>query len=169
MKYIYFLIVLILLGCNDNTFTTCPIGKKIIFPIDSLIQYNSYEYKNSNTFEVVLLLEASCPVCVEEIYQLYSYLQQKNIAKAQFVVILTGHDSEFIRYHVKEINSFEFPILFDPEDKFIKINKLGIMKFNNCVLIGPDNVIKSCGSPFLEPIAEKKCRKIIKNEKKKDK
>lgn len=70
MKHVHYLLVLLLLGCTDNTITTCPVGKKIVFLIDSLKQYNSYEYKKSDIFNIVLLLEASCPGCVEEIYQL---------------------------------------------------------------------------------------------------
>lgn len=165
MKRFFYLIVLLLLGCTGNTFNECPVGKKIVYPVDSLKQYNSYEYKKSkNTFNNLLVLNASCPPCIEEIYRLDAYLQQGTMEETQFVVILTGQDSEFTQSHINEINSFEFPILYDPADKFVKMNKLGILKLkqSNCVLIGPDSIIKNCGSPHINPKVARKQKRIIK-------
>lgn len=163
MKYIYILIILLLLCCTGNTFNECPVGKKIIYPVDSLKQYNSYKYKKSNTFINLLCLNASCPPCIEEIYRLDAYLQQGTMEETQFVVILTGQDSEFTQSHINEINSFEFPILYDPEDMFVKMNKLGILKLkqSNCVLVGPDNIIKNCGLPYSNSKVAREQKRII--------
>ncbi len=164
MKQVYFLIVILLLGCTDNTSTDYLVGKKIIYPIDSLKQYNSCKHKKSNSFNVLLCLNASCPTCIEEIYRLDAYLQQGSMEETQFVVILTGQDSEFAQSHINEINSFEFPILYDQADKFIKMNELGILKLkqSNCVLVGPDSIIKNCGSPHLNPKVARKQKNLIK-------
>ena len=129
------------------------------------MEYNCFEDLSFERFKIVCLFEASCPVCIEEIYKIDNYIHSKNGMRinAQFIVILTGFDSEFTRYHLKEINSFEFPIMYDPEDKFVKKNKLGILKFSNCILVSPDNIIKACGIPYLNTSVEKEYKKLIKN------
>lgn len=161
--YFHFLLY-ILISCSNGQEINCPVGKKLLYPIDSLKEYNHVDKLNLNSFKIVYVFEASCPVCIEKIYKIDSYLQNtKDDINAQIIVILTGLDSEFTRFHLKETNSFKFPIMYDPENKFIKENKLGILIVKNCVLIGPNDIIRACGIPYSNSSDERKFKKIIKN------
>ncbi|MDZ7739723.1 MAG: hypothetical protein U5K32_11790 [Bacteroidales bacterium] len=164
MRCILCITVIVFYSCANANISDCPVGKAIDYPIDSLQQYNDYEYINDTNFKTIYCLDASCPPCIEELYKLNLYIDKLNTDNNTYVVILSGKDSEFTQSHVNDIGSFNFPILYDPLNKFFKDNDLGILKLrnHNCILVSPDNIIKNCGNPYLSRKVERENKRIIK-------
>lgn len=157
MRLIYILLLVftcLAIRCKDypekrNSYND-QIGRSIILNYDSLKLFNNFSdssYKQN--WKILTVLQMGCPSCIEEVEKLNGlFLNEGKLNQIDLVVILTGEFSDYSYFHLVENNTYNFPILWDKDNHFIKSNKLGYLEYEKGLLINNVNKIIQIGSPI---------------------
>jgi hypothetical protein len=156
-KYVYFILCLVLFGCNDNlkfideymSIHSDINKRKIIFP-QNLYLYNNVNSQNINSKskKIIITGDISCPICLKVLNEIEIFIQKNQ--EIQCFYIGHGDTSNYFRYQV-DVNNYTFPIFYDQNSNFISDNLLYTSN-ESIFLVDKNKRIVFTGSPFEDEI-----------------
>jgi len=165
-KVLYVIIISIihsffLLGCSNysrelkRTFKDYN-GKQIILPDSIMLIVNSKEipltYSNPNSLRIVSYINGNCSDCLQRLYEwekLYNDYQE-TLEDISLLLFITANNYIYIE-SIIEKNKFSFPVIYDTDNLYIKMNEFSVDFQFKTFLIDDSNKILCIGNPTSTP------------------
>ena len=116
---------------------------------DSIYLQNPAKYTSDSIYRITTYIYGDCYACVEDLIKWKQLLSQFPPDKVRFLCFI--YAEIYSSFEIMNERSIHFtqPIIYDPENHYIKMNKLPDNKLLNTFLIGPNGKIVVIGNPII--------------------
>ena len=161
------LLSLLLLNCNNNQGGKSKkivdkwVGHKIILPGLSEKEQNY----SCNSLKVITRINGDCYPCLTKLKDWSKFISEINNDEHKiplYFYIVTSDSSRYNEINRKEIK-FDYPVIHDLNNDFLKKNKLLHNSYLQTMLLDKDNCILLIGNPLNGSKLHDLYKKIIKN------
>lgn len=163
MNKIHLLVMASLMSCLGHEPPTSECNRLYLFPELSTKRINSSaelialgdhltgEIPFGSKATIITILQADCPVCIQELYGWRSFMMEQELPKGvNFCIVAIGYASEYFLHQVHKEN-FPFPVFLDENHNFINENDIPEMIGEHTMVLDPGQMITFVGSPVLNP------------------
>ena len=116
---------------------------------DSIYLQNPAKYTSDSIYRITTYIYGDCYACVEDLIKWKQLLSQFPPDKVRFLCFI--YAEIYSSFEIMNERSIHFtqPIIYDPENHYIKMNKLPDNKLLNTFLIDPNGKIVVIGNPII--------------------
>ena len=170
--------LLLLMGCDDQNKEEQKkkieatvknyYKKKIIFP-DSLFVYqkdtirimDSILLKNKK-FKILSFISGKCNPCIQELIEWETFLNEiDKFDNVQIFFVIQSIDHKYFIQMFKQEIPYKYSLVFDPNNEFLKNNKLISGKIFQTMLLNIENKIIITGNPIYSEDLKKLYMRIL--------
>jgi len=144
------------------------VNRKLVFPLESVSLLDNRTLRDFlGSFDkekplIISFFDAGCSQCVADLNTWSKYLKLLSDKNYGFEIIFIAKANHLanIKYQVIDLANFKYPVFFDKEGEFLKLNNIPDIKAYQTFLL-ERNQIKYIGSPIQGELFSKQLEKKL--------
>lgn len=134
-------------------------NKKLKFPenieikqlnsFDSLYIKQPSKFINDSVYRITTFIYGNCYACVEELNKWQKIVEEFSHKQVRFLFFIYAEIYPTFEMMNEKISKLKYPIIYDPENYYIKTNKIPDNKLLNTFLIDKEGKIILIGNPIV--------------------